>query len=315
MLTMINTVFPAFGLVLLGYVAARLKYFSEGDIQGLNTFVFNFALPVMLFRTLAQTPLPDHVEWGYLLSYYLGAFFVYGVGMLTGRLAFSQPLRQQGIFGLGAAYSNVVLLGVPVVLMGLGEAATLPLFLLLAFHASLMFSAVTAIVESARGRGQSLKKLPWTTLKGLLKNPIVGGLWLGLLFNLFQLDLPGPFERLTAMLGSAALPSAVFALGASLSRYRFRGQLPQALTLVGFKTVLHPLAVWLLATFAFHVDPLWTAVAVVMAAMPVGINAYLFAQRYDACVAPVATAILLSTGLSVGTVSVLLWWLHTSLQR
>lgn len=306
----IDIIVPVFGIVLLGYAAGRSRYFNEHDVQGLSKFVFNFAIPIMLFRMLANTALPEQIEWGYLLSYYVGAFMVYGFGMLTGSLAFSQRTKEQGVFGLGAAYSNAVLLGMPLILMALGEAAALPLFLLLSFHSGLMFFTVTAIAEAARGKGQSAWKLPWITLKGLAKNPIVDGLLLGLLFNVFNLELPGALDKVVETLSGAALPGAVFALGASLSRYRIAGNLPQAMTLVGLKTVLHPVIVWLLATFVFGVDPLWTSVAVIMAAMPVGINAYLFAQRYDVCVAPVATAILLSTGLSVGTVSLLLFLLN-----
>lgn len=309
-MVIISIVVPIFGIVLLGYVAGRSPYFNEHDVRRLSKFVFNFAIPVMLFRALANTELPGQIEWGYLLSYYAGAFMVYGVGMLTGSLAFSQRPEERGVFGLGAAYSNTVLLGMPLILTALGEAAALPLFLLLTFHSGLMFFAVTAITEAARGKGQSLWKLPWITLKRLAKNPIVAGLMLGLLFNVLGLEMPGALDKIVETLSGAALPGAVFALGASLSRYRLAGNLPQAMILVGLKTVLHPVIVWLLATFVFGVDPLWTKVAVIMAAMPVGINAYLFAQRYNVCVAPVATAILLSTSLSVGTVSLLLFLLN-----
>ena len=308
----LGIIVPVFGVVLLGYLAAKFGFFTGSDIRGLTKFVFAFAVPAMLFDTLATTALPAQIEWGYLASYYLGAFSVYGLGMLLGKRAFAQSLAEQAVFGLGAAYSNMVLLGIPLVLLAFGDAASVPLFLLIAFHSGLMFFTVSAIAEVGRGRGHhAFGKLVWITLRGLAKNPIVGGLLLGLAFNLLGLEIPDLLKRIIETLGRAALPCAVFALGASLSGYRIAGQLPRALTLVGLKLLLHPLLVWLLAGFVFGVAPLWTAVAVTMAALPVGVNVYLFAQRYASCVAPVATAILLSTGLSVGTLFLLLlWWLN-----
>jgi len=309
-MAIIEIILPVFGIVLIGYVAGRSKFFKASDIEGVSKFVFNIAIPVMLFRTMATVELPDQIEWGYLASYYIGAFAVYGFGMITGRTAFSQHLGEQGVFGLGAAYSNLVLLGIPLVLLTFGEEGTVPMFMLLAFHSALMFLTVSAIGEFNRGRGQSIGSLLQATFLGLAKNPIVGGLMLGLLFNLMKWTIPDPIDQIIGTLGAAGVPGAVFSLGASLSLYRLAGHLPETLTLVGLKLLIHPILVYLLATFVFQVDPLWTSVAVLVAALPVGVNVYLFAQRYNACIAPVATSILLSTALSVVTISVLLMLLN-----
>lgn len=302
----IGIILPVFGIVLLGYVAGKSKLFKPSDIEGISKFVFNIAIPVMLFRTMANVELPDQIEWGFLLSYYIGAFAVYGFGMLTGRIAFSQNLGEQGVFGLGAAYSNLVLLGIPLVELAFKGAGALPLFMLLAFHSALMFFTVSALGELSRGKGEPFGKLVKLTFLGLIKNPIFDGLMLGLLFNLLDWTIPGPLDQIIETLGGAGVPGAVFSLGASLSLYRLSGHLSQTMTLVGLKLLIHPVLVYLLGNFVFRVDPLWTSVAVLVAALPVGVNVYLFAQRYHACIAPVATSILISTSLSVVTISVLL---------
>ncbi|HRP97541.1 MAG TPA: AEC family transporter [Rhodocyclaceae bacterium] len=80
--------------------------------------------------------------------------------------------------------------------------------------------------------------------------------------------------------------------------------------LVALKTIVHPLLVWLLATRVFDVPPLWTMTAVTLAALPAGITPYLFAQRYNACQATTASAVFLSTVLSVLTLTVLLFLLR-----
>ena len=105
------------------------------------------------------------------------------------------------------------------------------------------------------------------------------------------------------------MPCALFSVGASLRAYRLKGALAPAALMVILKLGLHPLIVWALASFVFAVPLLWAKVAIVLAALPVGVNVYLFAVRYDAGQAESASAILLSSVLSVATLAVVLLWL------
>ena len=82
-----------------------------------------------------------------------------------------------------------------------------------------------------------------------------------------------------------------------------------ALVMVALKLAVHPLAVWLLATLVFDVPPLWAKVVILLAALPVGVNVYVFATRYDAGQAESAAAILISNVLSVVTLPLVLLWL------
>jgi malonate transporter len=178
-----------------------------------------------------------------------------------------------------------------------------------ATQAAVMFFATTAVVEAAGGDIGQLRYLPWQTVKVLGKNPIIVGLLLGLLFNLLHIGIPLPIDTVAKSLGGAALPCAVFSVGASLSQYRVKGSLPEALSLVAIKNLLHPLLVWLMAHHLFHLDTIWTATAVLLAGSPVGVNVYLFAQRYNALVVPAAAAIVISTGASIFTLGLILYLL------
>ncbi len=120
------------------------------------------------------------------------------------------------------------------------------------------------------------------------------------------LELPKPADTFARLLGGAAGPSALFALGASLSDRRIAGNVGESLAMVGFKLVVHPAIVWLLAVYVFSLDPLWVAVATVTAALPIGANVFIVAQKYDRYVARTTSATLISTALSMVTVAVLL---------
>ena len=144
-----------------------------------------------------------------------------------------------------------------------------------------------------------------------MRNPILAGIVLGTLVNLGGLTIPGPLDRVAELLGSAAVPSALFALGASLAGYPLTGDVPPALLLSGFKLLVHPFLVWLLAVPLVGLGGIWVTVAVTMAAMPSGINVYLFGARYEAAPGVAARTVFLTNVFSMVTLSVLLYWFQT----
>ncbi len=300
---------PIFGLMAFGYAATFTRVFDAAASQALAAFVFYFAIPVMLFRSMAAAALPDQIPWGYLLSYYLGTAIAFAAGTLIARASFSGAFARQAIIGFGCSFDNAVLLGIPIVLTSLGDAAGLPLFLLIATRSLVLFTAITVVIEVGRGSGEGLRQLPVAIVRGLATNPIIWGLVGGIAVNLAGLKLPGTLERWAALIGGAAVPCALFSVGASLRAYRLKGALAPAVVMSTFKLLVHPLLVLGLTRWVFEVPPLWAKVAVLIASLPVGVNVYLFAVRYDAGQAESASAILLSSLVSVVTVSLVLFWL------
>lgn len=302
----VEIIVPVFGIVGIGYGAARLTLFSQEATRGLSTFVFHFAIPAMLFRAMATTELPAEIQWGYLVSYFGGGYGAWLVGTLLSRTLFRRDGAGPTVAGMTAGFSNTVLLGVPLILTTFGDRATLPLFLLIAFHSSQLLCVATIQAEVGIGGRGETRQLLTNVRRELVRNPIIGALLAGILYNLSGLPLPGVVDSLTENLGRAAMPCAVFAMGASLAGYRLSGATAEAGVGVGLKLILHPLLVWVLATHLLDVEPLWRDIAVILAALPVGVNVYLVAQRYQAGVAAAATAILVSTAVSVLSVAAVL---------
>ena len=304
--TLLAIVTPVFGVMLLGFIAAKIGWFDLAANRSLSIFVFNFAIPPLLFRNLAQAQLPAQLPWGYLLSYFLVAFGLFGLAYWSTRNYAERTHQGASICALSACYGNSVLMGIPLTLTAFGEQASVPLFLLLALQSPLLMPTVTVALEL--GRGNPLQ-VALNALRGLLTNPVIVALLLGFIWNLLVLSVPGPVNELARLLSQAATPCALFATGAALNQYRIAGNLAESLGLVSLKIVLQPLLVWLLASQVFQLPPLWTAVAVLIAALPTGVNAYLFAQRYNIGIATATTTIFLSTALSMLTLPVVLWLL------
>ena len=128
----------------------------------------------------------------------------------------------------------------------------------------------------------------------------------GLVVAALSLPLPKPVDDITRLLGTAAAPCALFAMGAALPQYRIAGNVLESSLVTILKLAVHPLLVWLLATYVFTVDPLHLQVAVLLAATPVGANVYLLAARYNVGTATATTSVFLTTAASLITLSVVL---------
>lgn len=306
MSVIVEIIAPIFGIVLVGWLAARLRAFDEAATRGLSLFAFNFAIPVMLVRTLARAELPAQPEWGLVMAYFSGAGVVFALGTAGGRRLFGQVGAAPAIFGISAAFSNTIILGIPIVLRAFGENAAVPLSLIVASHSAVLLTLTTVVAEVGAGGAAHWHGTLLNAGRGLAGNAILWGIGGGLAINLLGLELPPVLDQFAATLGAAALPAALFALGANLSRFRLAHTLREAALLTAFKIALQPLLVYFLGAHLFALAPLSLAVAVTIAALPTGINAYLFAARYEAAVAEATSTILLSTVVSTATLALLL---------
>lgn len=291
-------VLPVFGLIAVGYGARWCGAVSDRSGEGVSEFVFTLAVPCLIFRTLARADIPAVQPWGYWIAYFVGAAIVWAVAMIAATRLFRITGNAAVVAGFTAAQSNTVFVGVPMILRAYGEAGAVPLFLLIAVHLPVMIFAATLMVE---GRSVS----PATLAKRVLLNPLILAILLASALRPVAGALPDPLWRMVEMLGAAAVPCALFAMGVALRRYGFEAGWPGPLLISALKLVLHPLLVYVLATRVFAMPPAWAGVAVLFAACPAGVNAYLFAERYGEGVALASSAIALSTAL--GVVTVLVW--------
>jgi predicted permease len=144
-------------------------------------------------------------------------------------------------------------------------------------------------------------------LRRLLTHPIIVGILAGVACRPLVPVLPAPFWQVVEMIGSAAVPCALVGMGIALGRHGLEAGWRFPAVISGLKLVVHPLVVFLLATQVFDMPRAWAGVAVLFAACPSGINAFLFAERYGEGVAVASSAVALSTALALGTIVI---WLQ-----
>ena len=302
-MTAVSIIAPVFGIIVIGWAAALTGLLSERVSDGLSEYVFAIAVPPLIIGTLTRPGLTGEVTWSYWLAYFGGAGLSWLAGSVIARRRAGIGRQGAVLHGFAASQSNTIFVGVPTILQAYGDAGAFPLFLLLAVHLPLMMGCATFLIEAEGGRSLA-QRLSGLGLV-LAKNPIFVALGIGMALRLAGVVPTGVARSLIDGFGSTASTCALVALGAGLTRYKVLFDLPGALVIAGLKLVVHPLAVWLLATKVFTMPPAYAGVATLFAAMPVGINAYLLAVRYRAETGLVAASVLVSTLLA--PVTTVLW--------
>lgn len=303
----LQIVLPIFGLIGCGYALGRTPLLSEEGIRGINAFVFYIVLPGLLFRTAGRDLPLQELDADILYAFFGAAAAIYLLGIVLGAVLFRLRWDERILMGVSSSFGNTVMLGVPLIVTAFGEAGVVPMALIVAFEGIILLAATTVLLELTRGGGNLLSGAG-TVLLAVLRNPVIMALAAGMAWNFGGLELPGPVARFIDLLAGAAPACALAALGASLTRFRLAGDLPHAALTTVLKLAVYPLLVWLLAAQVFDLDPTWTAVAVILAAMPTGANAFIMAQRYDIYTARAASGVLISTVVSVLTIGLAVAW-------
>jgi len=296
---------PVLALGLIGYFATRFGFFLSSHRDGLSKYVFDFAVPMLLFSAVVELEPPKASATALFASYYIPLVVVFTLGLLISWLLLKRPVIESMVIGLGSCFSNTVLLGIPLIPRALGDDALFPLFLLISVHGITVFTAVTVAIEIARGRNAGLANLPKQVLSGLIGNPLIVGLGLGFLWKLTDLGIHPIAADMFHLVATSVIPAALFVLGSSLASYSISGSVGPALLVTILKNTAHPLAVFLLGSW-LGLEMLWLSVATMLAAMPTGMNMYLFANRYQVSPPTATTSIFVSTVSSVITISIVI---------
>lgn len=303
MLAVFLQTLPFFAVIGLGYWAGRTGFFTREATAYLTKFVFYFALSAMLFGFSANMSLGDIFEPRAAVAYLWGCGLIYLIA-LSVAFARRRPLTEAAMEAHTAIIGNTGFLGVPMLVLLLGEAAAGTIILVLVIDLIVFSTLLTVIVTLSR-EGRLSLDMPRLIAVGLLKNPMIMAMALGLLWSATGMDLPQPVNAFMVLLGAAATPGALFAIGASLANNK-----AERVTVAGWltfaKVVLHPVAVGFAAFFLFSVPPYTAGVLVAAAALPVAGNVYILAQHFNIAVARVSAAILISTLVSVATLPLII---------
>jgi predicted permease len=288
-------------------VAGRLSWLSPSAEKGIAEFAFTLAMPALLFKSVATAEFSDISIAGIWLSYF-GAIAVIWLAatLITWRIL-RRPANDAPPIAMSSTFGNSLMLGLPLAMATYGEQAAPVIAIILSIHAPTLWLTATLHASLTDQDGSSSVRGAIENLfADLSRNPIIIGIACGALWRLTGLALPPPVLTVLSLLAEASIPAALIALGLSVLGSEVRGQAPTLAAIISLKMLALPLLAYFLASQVFALTPVTQGVIAILAAVPTGANAFLFAAKTGRAVNSAAGAIALGTVLSAVTISLLL---------
>ncbi|NNL73108.1 MAG: AEC family transporter, partial [Silicimonas sp.] len=243
---------PFFAVIGLGFVSGRTRFFSEEATAYLTRFVFYFALSAMIFRFAATLEIGQLLDWTFITAYFTATATVYAIATALSLLR-GVTVAEAAVEAQCSVIGNVGFLGIPMLALLMGPDAVAPIIIILSVDLIVFSSLIVILITASRGGGLS-PAIFGTVILGLLKNPMIVSVVLGIVWSSWDLPMPAPADEFLTLLGAAATPGALFAIGASLAS-KSAERLSVAMTISVFKLFVHPAAVALTALVIWPVEP------------------------------------------------------------
>ena len=297
-----DVILPVFLVLGAGWLAARFGLIAPAGVDGLMRFAQGVALPCLLFRSIARLDFGTAFDPALMGAFYGGVLAAYLAGIAAALWAFRRSLPDALAIGFASAFSNSLLLGLPITDRAYGTDALGPIYAILSVHAPVLYAVGITAMELARSRGQGrgLAVLVGRVARAILSQPLVIGILAGAAVNLGGLGVPGIAWSAIDLLVAAAIPTALFGVGGVLTRYRIAGDGRAIAAVCAISLLLHPAVTWALGQW-FGLTTGQLRSAVVTAAMAPGVNAYLYAHLYGHATRVSASAVLFGTGACILT--------------
>jgi len=309
MASVIGLVLPFFGLIALGFGAARITKQPIEALGWMNTFIIYIALPALFFKLLSQTPVEQLAQWQFIAATTFSTFIIFAIAFALGAWKTKGKVGESAIIGFASAYGNIGYMAPGLALLAFGEAAVVPVALIFCFDNTLHF-VLAPLLMAFRTDGNeqpSIIKLIGTATWRIISHPFILATIVGVLAAIFQVQPPDAAQTLIDYLANAAAPCALFAMGVSLALRPLKRVPIEAGFILPLKLVAQPLLVYLLVTSLGNFPPIWVYSAMLLAGLPSATNVFVIAQQYDVWTERASAMVLLTTMFSVITVTTLLY--------
>jgi predicted permease len=300
----IDVVLPVFAIIAAGWLCGRLGLLGDDASQALNGFVYYAALPALFFGAMATVPLAETFNLPFILDYLGGVLVLSLVTWLIGRSLFPGKGDQLGLQNMSALFANTGYMGIPLLLTAFGSVGKLPAIIATVLNGAIVMAFYIALVEYHQSDAEHRARVFGDAALGVAKSPLVIAAALGILWSAIGAPVPVFLDKFCEILGAAAPPAALFAMGLFLVGKSFRGDLKEISFLTALKLVVHPLLAWGMLRLV-PLDEAWAKSLLVLAALPTGSLVFVLSSRYGVYTQRSTGVILASTLASVATLSLL----------
>jgi len=307
MLDVVNLALPFFGLIFIGFACGKLKKLPDEGLAWMNFFILYVALPALFFRILSKTPLEQLAQVGFVKATVLATASAFAISFFIGLVLRRGKVGDATLAAVAGGFGNVGYMGPGLALATLGQDAAVPVALIFTFDALLVFTVVPLLMAFSGSGRTSISRALVDVVGSIVFNPLLIAAALGVAAAAYRIEPPEAVDRLLQFLYTSAAPCALFAIGVTVA-LRPLERMPRELPwLIGVKLVLHPTLVLLLLPLFGTFSETWVSTAVLLAALPPALTAFVFARQYGTWIEEASSVVLIGTLTSVATLTVVMW--------
>jgi malonate transporter and related proteins len=299
-------ILPVFAVIITGWAAGFVGYVSRDLSDGLIHFAYNVAMPALLVVTIAQEPARSLFAWRFLIAFGGGSLICFALVFLAVRVMGDDGVARPSMQGWAASMTNTGFVALPILQATYGPRAVLPAAIATVFVAVVMFPSAIILQELGPNNERSLRFEPSTLARHVILNPMVLSTLIGVAWSALGAPIPGPVSAYFRILADALTACALFAIGLGLSIDGLRANFARSALLTTVKLLIMPLIV-LGLSIELQLDPLYTAAAVICAAVPTAKTVYILAAEYRCEESLVAATVSMTTLCSIVTLVV---WMY-----
>ncbi len=295
-------------LIAIGFIAGRAGWIRAEATKDLSNLVFMVLTPALLFRTMSTVHVED------LNFKPVAMYFVAAAILFFAMFFWKGATRRAAVLGLGATFSNTLVIGTPLIGLAYGEAGLITLFTLISVHALVLLTMATVVLElsvaredaaSGAAAGRPMFRTILTAMRNGIIHPVPLPIIVGLLFAQTGLVVPEVVDKPLQLLGNAFGPLALVLVGVTITNGRVGKQLKAALGLSLIKNLVFP-AIMAAVGWAAGMHGLPLSVMIVAAALPIGANVFMFSQKYEVAQDLITASLAVSTVIGVVTISLVM---------
>ena len=295
-----TAVFPIFAIGAFGFLLGKMRTFDVAAAFSINKFVMFVCMPALCIEFLALAHV-ESFDFVLLFGYFLSEVILFSLGVFISKYIFRLLNSEALLIGLALALTNHVLFVLPIADELFEEAKTLTIISIITMDGLVIFSLTLIAMDILSNSDQPLS----VTIKAIFTNPPLVGIVIGLVVSLNNLELPRGIMFFLEKLGGTATPALLFSLGIMLSYQKKITPTKLIVSMSSLKLIIHPLLAWLIITLLFGGHyPEVHSTALMAAAAPSGVMAYMLAVNYNVSVDRISPIILYTSIGSLITVSV-----------
>ncbi|WP_440410821.1 AEC family transporter [Neorhizobium petrolearium] len=313
MADIIAMLLPFFGLIFIGYLAAKVTKQPAEALGWMNTFIIYAALPALFFKLVSRTPVEQLTRVDFILgeigATYLIFFLLFLIGFFIRRNSFADCTIQS----FAGAYGNIGYMGPGLALLAFGEAAAVPVALIVCFENAAHFIVAPAMMAVAGDDRRPAIRVAADIARRVALHPFIISTVLGFCFAALAIRPPEAFQRLVDYLAQAAAPCALFAMGVTLALRPIRRVPVEIGYIAVFKLIMLPMTTYVVLSLIGNFDPVWIYSATLLSALPTATNVFVISQQYHVWQERASASIVIITVLSVLTLPVFLYLINAGI--